>query len=111
MGDVNMLGALAALTALNDNEHIEWERQENFAIKTFVMKAFEEMGYEVPYTHTNHLFVNLGMPASKFRDACLAHNILVGRDFPPLEKTHCRISLGSREEMEQAVTVFRRVLA
>jgi histidinol-phosphate/aromatic aminotransferase/cobyric acid decarboxylase-like protein len=51
------------------------------------------------------------MPASKFRDACLAHNILVGRDFPPLEKTHCRISLGSREEMEQAVTVFRRVLA
>ncbi len=111
MGDVNMLGALAALTALNDNEHIEWERQENFAIKTFVIKAFKEMGYEVPYSHTNHLFVNLGMPASKFRDACLAHNILVGRDFPPLEKTHCRISLGSREEMEQAVAVFRRILA
>ena len=111
MGDVNMLGALAALTTLNDNEHIEWERQENFAIKTFVIKAFKEMGYEVPYSHTNHLFVNLGMPASKFRDACLAHNILVGRDFPPLEKTHCRISLGSREEMEQAVAVFRRILA
>ena len=111
MGDVNMLGALAALTALNDDDHIEWERQENYAIKTFVMQAFKDMGYEVPYTQTNHLFVNLGMPASKFRDACLAHNILVGRDFPPLEKTHCRISLGSREEMEQAVAVFRRILA
>jgi histidinol-phosphate aminotransferase len=111
MGDVNMLGALAALTALSDSEHIEWERQENFAIKTFVIKAFREMGYEVPYSHTNHLFVNLGMPASKFRDACLEHKILVGRDFPPLENTHCRISLGSREEMEQAVEVFRQVLA
>ena len=110
MGDVNMLGALAALTAFNDDEHLAWERQENYAIKTFVMQAFKDMGYEVPYTHTNHLFVNLGMPASKFRDACLAHNILVGRDFPPLEKTHCRISLGSREEMEQAVEVFRKVL-
>ncbi|MDA9185344.1 histidinol-phosphate aminotransferase family protein [Gammaproteobacteria bacterium] len=111
MGDVNMLGALAALTALNDDDHIEWERQENYAIKTFVMQAFKDMGYEVPYTQTNHLFVNLGMPASKFREACLEQNILVGRDFPPLENTHCRISLGSREEMEQAVAVFRRILA
>ncbi len=111
MGDVNMLGALAALTALNDDDHIEWERQENYAIKTFVMQAFKDMGYEVPYTQTNHLFVNLGMPASKFREACLAHDILVGRDFPPLENTHCRISLGSREEMQRAVAVFREVLA
>jgi histidinol-phosphate/aromatic aminotransferase/cobyric acid decarboxylase-like protein len=51
------------------------------------------------------------MPASKFREACLAHDILVGRDFPPLENTHCRISLGSREEMQRAVAVFREVLA
>ena len=103
--------ALAALTALNDDDHIEWERQENYAIKTFVMQAFKDLGYEVPYTHTNHLFVNLGMPASEFRDACLEHDVLVGRDFPPLENTHCRISLGSREEMQRAVAVFREVLA
>ena len=75
------------------------------------MQAFKDMGYEVPYTQTNHLFVNLGMPASKFREACLEQNILVGRDFPPLENTHCRISLGSREEMQRAVVVFREVLA
>ncbi len=110
MGDVNMLGALAALTALNDDDHIEQERLENFDIKTFVTAAFTELGYEVPYTHTNHIFVNLRRPAAEFREACLAHNILVGRDFPPLEKTHCRISLGSREEMTRAVEVFRRVL-
>ena len=39
------------------------------------------------------------------------HDVLVGRDFPPLENTHCRISLGSREEMQRAVAVFREVLA
>lgn len=111
MGDVNMLAAVAALTALNDDAHIEKERQENYEIKLFVMQAFAELGYDVPYSHTNHLFVNLGMPASKFREACLSHDILVGRDFPPLEKTHCRISLGSREEMTHAVAVFRKILA
>jgi histidinol-phosphate/aromatic aminotransferase/cobyric acid decarboxylase-like protein len=36
--------------------------------------------------------------------------VQVGRDFPPFEKTHSRISLGTMEEMKRAVQVFRRVL-
>jgi histidinol-phosphate/aromatic aminotransferase/cobyric acid decarboxylase-like protein len=35
----------------------------------------------------------------------------VGRDFPPMEQTHSRISLGTMEEMEMAVRVFRDVLS
>jgi histidinol-phosphate aminotransferase len=111
MGDVNMLGAVAALIALKDDDHIEWERAENAEIRQIVIAAFEDMGYQVPYSHTNHIFVNLGRPAREFRAACLREKILVGRDFPPMENSHCRISLGSREEMQQAVEVFRKVLA
>jgi histidinol-phosphate/aromatic aminotransferase/cobyric acid decarboxylase-like protein len=36
--------------------------------------------------------------------------VIVGRDFPPYEKTHVRISLGTRPEMDRAVAVFRKVL-
>jgi histidinol-phosphate aminotransferase len=111
MGDVNMLGAIAALTALEDKEHLAWEAQENAEIRDMVVGAFHEMGFEVGDSHTNHIFVNLRRPAREFREACLQHKILVGRDFPPMEKTHCRISLGSREQMETAVEVFRKVLA
>jgi len=111
MGDVNMLSAIAAITAFNDKEHIEWERQENAEIRAFVVAAFNELGYEVANSHTNHIFVNLGRPAKEFRDACLEHKILIGRDFPPFENTHCRISMGSREEMLKAVEVFRKILA
>jgi histidinol-phosphate/aromatic aminotransferase/cobyric acid decarboxylase-like protein len=35
---------------------------------------------------------------------------MVGRDFPPFEKTHCRISIGTMAEMQKAVDVFRVVL-
>jgi histidinol-phosphate/aromatic aminotransferase/cobyric acid decarboxylase-like protein len=35
---------------------------------------------------------------------------MVGRPFPPLEKTHARISLGTMEEMKKATAVFRNVL-
>lgn len=111
MGDVNMLSAIAAITAFKDKEHIEWERQENAEIRAFVIAAFNDMGFEATNSHTNHIFVNIGRPAKEFRDACLEHKILVGRDFPPFEKTHCRISMGSREEMQIAVEVFRKVLA
>lgn len=111
MGDVNMLGAIAALTALEDKEHIAWEAQENAEIRDMVVGAFNDMGYQVGDSNTNHIFVNLGRPAREFREACLEQKVLVGRDFPPLQNTHCRISLGSREEMEIAVEVFRKVLA
>ena len=111
MGDVNMLAAVAALTAMEDKAHLEWERDENAQIRAMVTGAFRDMGFEVADSQTNHLFVNLRRPAKAFRDACLEHKISVGRDFPPMEMTHSRISLGSREEMTVAVEVFRKVLA
>ncbi len=111
MGDVNMLGAVAALTALEDEEHMAWEVRENAEIRDEVIGFFRDLGYEVPDSNTNHIFVNLRMPAAEFRSACLEHNVLVGRDFSPLEQTHSRISLGNREEMAIAMDVFRQVLA
>jgi histidinol-phosphate aminotransferase len=111
MGDVNMLGAIAALTALEDKEHIAWEVSENARVRDFTIGAFRDMGYAVADSHTNHIFVELGIPARQFRAACLEEKILVGRDFPPMQETHCRISLGTMEDMQKAVQVFRKVLS
>jgi histidinol-phosphate aminotransferase len=111
MGDVNMLGAIAALTAFEDVDHIAWERKENAEIRAFTVGALEDMGFVVPVSHTNHIFPNLQRPASEVRAACMDYKIAVGRDFPPMQNTNCRISLGSREEMEQAVSAFRKVLS
>jgi histidinol-phosphate/aromatic aminotransferase/cobyric acid decarboxylase-like protein len=35
---------------------------------------------------------------------------MIGRDFPPFEKTHARISIGTMDEMRKATEVFRSVL-
>ena len=34
----------------------------------------------------------------------------MARDFPPLEKSHVRISVGTLDEMKRAVDVFGKVL-
>ena len=44
-------------------------------------------------------------------DARRAKGVLVARDFPPFEKTHCRLSFGTIEEMKTAVAVFDHVLS
>ncbi|HSH75511.1 MAG TPA: histidinol-phosphate transaminase [Longimicrobiales bacterium] len=110
LGSMNTLSAAAAAASLRDRGHIEEERRENARIRDFTLSAFRDMGYEPPDSHGNFVFVDLGRPAAEFRDACLELGVRVGRDFPPLERTHCRVSLGTMEEMQASVAVFRRVL-
>ncbi len=110
LGSMNTLSAAAGIASLEDPAHIDDERAENAQIRDFTTAAFRDLGFEVGDSHTNHIFVNLRRPARVFREACLLHGVRVGRDFPPMEQTHSRISLGTMEEMETAVAVFRRVL-
>jgi histidinol-phosphate/aromatic aminotransferase/cobyric acid decarboxylase-like protein len=35
---------------------------------------------------------------------------MVGRDFPPFEGSHVRVSIGTMDEMQKATTTFRDVL-
>lgn len=100
----------AMLAGLANPGHIEQERRRNAEVKAFTVKAFADMGVAATDSQSNFIFVNLKRPAAPFRDACAAAGVLVGRDFPPYEKTHCRISIGTMAEMQRAVGVFRRVL-
>ena len=75
------------------------------------MKWFADRGMKPTDAQANFMFVNLGRPIRAFREACRAKGVLVARDFPPFEKTHCRLSFGTMEEMKKAVAVFAEVLA
>jgi len=110
LGSMNTLSAAAAIASLQDTAHIADEVAENARVRDFVMASFAEMGYEGMAPHANCVFIDLGRPASAFREACLARGVGVGRDFPPFEHSYSRISLGTMEEMERAVAVFQDVL-
>lgn len=110
LGSVNTLTAAAGIASLRDVQHMEAERAENARVRDFTLQAFRDLGFEGTNAHTNHVFLDLKRPAKDFRDACAAHKVRVGRDFPPFEKSHARVSLGTMEEMKLAVAVFKRVL-
>jgi len=100
----------AATTGLGNQSHIDQEARRNTSVKASTIKAFEQMGFKATDSQTNFIFVNINRPAAAFRDACREAGVMVGRDFPPYEKTHARISVGTQAEMDRAVGIFRKVL-
>ena len=110
LGSINELQAVAGIAALNDKAHMQWEKMENKRVRDWTQAQFREMGFETPESETNFIFVNIRRPAVEFRDGCRAQGVAVGRDFPPMEKTYARISLGTMEDMQKAMVVFKQVL-
>jgi histidinol-phosphate aminotransferase len=108
--NVSVFGVAAAIASLNDPKHIEDERARNTEVRAFTVKALQEMGAKPTDSQANFLFVDIQRPAKEFREACAKSGVMVGRDFPPFEKTHCRISIGTMDEMQKAVDVFRSAL-
>lgn len=108
---LNVLGLHAALAAVEqDKSFIEAERTRNAASRDFTMKWFTDRGMTPTASQANFMFVDIGRPVAGFRDACRAKGVLVARDFPPFEKSHCRIAFGTMDEMKKAVAVFGDVL-
>ena len=111
-GSLNVLAVQAAVAAIGQEASFTAnERARNKAVRDFTMKWFADRGMKPADSQANFMFVNIGRPAKGFRDACRAKGILLARDFPPFEKSHCRLSFGTMEEMKKAVTVFGDVLA
>src|SRR5262245_1613974 len=108
--NVSTFGVAAAIASLNDPQHIDDERKRNTEVREFAMQALREMGAKPADSQGNFLFADIGRPAAEFRDAFAKQGVMVGRDFPPYEKTHCRISIGTMDEMKKAVDVFRAAM-
>ncbi len=107
---LNVPGIVAAIASIQDPAQIEKERARNAEAQRYTLDWFAKAGFKGTDSQTNFVFVNVGRPASEFRAACRALGVVVARDFPPFEKTHVRISIGTLEEMRRAVDVFAKVL-
>jgi histidinol-phosphate aminotransferase len=106
----NVLGLSAVSASLDDPAYIAKEIARNTEARKFTLDFFRSAGYWATDSQTNFIFVKTNMPAKQFREGCAKLKVQVGRDFPPYEKTHARISIGTMDEMKRATEVFRQVL-
>jgi histidinol-phosphate aminotransferase len=98
--NVNRLGQVAALAALQDTRHWEATRALVIAERAFLSRELQRRGYAFPPSQANFLLVQVP-GAVRVRDRLLARGILVregaGVGFPD----HLRISVGTRQVNER----------
>jgi histidinol-phosphate aminotransferase len=107
---INVAGIVVATASIRDQARLDAERDRNTQARQFTIDWFRKAGYASTDSQTNFLFVDIKRPAKEFREGCKAQGVLVARDFPPFEKSHVRISIGTLDEMKRAVDVFGKVL-
>ena len=109
---VNGLGAAAGLASLGGKgaaAHLATEQRLNADAREMAMRFFTDAGYTPADSQANFVMVDLRRDVRAFRQACREQGVSIGRLFPPL-LTHARVSIGTKDEMRQAIDVFRRVL-
>ena len=107
---LNLLGISAAAASIADTAHLEQEKTRNTEARNYTVNWFNRAGFKATDSQTNFIFVEIRRPARQFREACQAQSVQIARDFPPFEKTHVRISIGTLDEMRRATAVFAKIL-
>jgi histidinol-phosphate aminotransferase len=107
---LNIAGLLAATASIKDQARIDREQARNTEARRFTVDWFARAGFRCTDSQANFVFVDIKRPAKGFRDGCKEQGVLVARDFPPLEASHARVSIGTLAEMKTATEVFGKVL-
>jgi histidinol-phosphate aminotransferase len=101
----------AAMAALDDAEHVSRSIQENAAERARLTQGLTELGLRPVRSHTNFIFIDIGLEAQELCDELLHEGVIVRplgwMGFPGA----MRVSVGIREENDKLLAVMSRLLA
>jgi len=107
--NVSSLAQVAALAALGDAAHVQRTRALNLEGLASLERELTALGFTVPHSHANFVFVDLGRPAGPVHDQLLRRGVITrpvpGYGFP----NALRISVGMPAENERLVTALREI--
>jgi histidinol-phosphate aminotransferase len=103
--NVNRLGQVGALAAVEDREHREKTRQFVLTERAWLMRELAGRGFLFPPSQANFLLVKVGDSGSA-RDALARAGILVRDGAAVGFPGHLRISIGLRETNERLLAVL-----
>jgi len=103
--NVNRLGQVAAVAALEDREYWEWTRRTVIEERAFLSRELARRGYRFPPSQANFLLVKVG-DAAAVRARLLRAGLLVRDGAAVGFPGHLRISVGTHEVNERLLAVL-----
>ncbi len=108
--DAQPVTALVAATAsLKDPAVVPERKRINASIREQTFEWLSRNGYSYIPSQTNCFMVDTKRPAKNVIAAMAAQNVLIGRAWPVMP-TWVRITVGTRPEMDEFQTAFKKVM-
>ena len=105
----SLVGQVAARAALKDTAHVVKSREANSIGKSFLYKAFDEMGLDYVETEGNFIMLHLEQPGAAIVDALLKEGVIVrpitGYGYP----NAVRVTIGTQQENEKFIKALKVV--
>jgi histidinol-phosphate aminotransferase len=108
--NVNALGQVAALAALEDEAHVaECVRMIDVG-RHFLLEEFNALGLKYAPSRANFILVDVGRSANDIYQKLLHEGVIVRPMTPFGMETALRITVGTPEENRKLATALRKVL-
>jgi len=108
--NVSSLAQAAGAAALDDQEHLRTTRETAWRGLEYLTKELRALGCQVPDSHANFVFADLGRPAAPVFEQLLRRGVITrpipGYGFP----NALRISVGLTSQCERLIAAMREIL-
>jgi len=108
--NVNLLAQVAAVGALEDDEHLRQSQQVNIEGRDYLYGEFERMGLKYVPTQANFIFVDIQQECRPVFQALLREGVIVRTGDIFGYPTHIRVTIGKPDENRRFVTALTKVL-
>jgi histidinol-phosphate aminotransferase len=108
--NVNRMAQVAALAAMDDDEHVRRTLEANEAAKDFFYRELKGLGLPYIPTYTNFIAVNVGRPGAEVSGPLLERGFITTATDAWGVPNHVRFSFGTPEENESFVAALREVI-
>jgi histidinol-phosphate aminotransferase len=94
----NIMVVRASQASLADKAFLADTRRRIIASRTRITERLSALGLKYAQPQGNFVFFDTGIPLARFSKSMEAHNILVGRLFPPFANW-CRVTIGTEADV------------
>ena len=109
-GLTNLVAHYAAPAALNDHDFVQETKKVTRIGKEYFYREFDALGYEIPRSETNHIFVDVGIETTSIVSSLKEKNIFIRKGSDWDKPTCMRISIGTMTENEILMRELKKLL-
>lgn len=105
---ISYTSVFAAMAAMDDAEFQVMTRKKNTAAKEYLYAELKKMNFDYIPSHTNFVMFPIVWDGKEYLKKMADENVAV-RSFDIMDKTWCRVSIGTMDEMKMFVSALKGI--